>query len=308
MKFLAFKTFFRKLRTLLSVRVPKILKNSCIEAFATLDYVCFYFLNQSAIRNLLSYSAEDKSDYFGDKACNVYEYLEFVTIAREDFSDLYQPYLGSLRKYLSSEFIHSVVTNASNGCVPCAYVLRRSFKLNLLRFLLNFSQRKYIILMHLDYFLVGPVDVSRLGLAIRVMEEDPAVDFIQFAKNVGERVANKKYNDDYNYLRSESELFFNMQVRIWRKRSLFKLISSHRSALIADERGRSRTCHLLGMNGLIDNSVHTVSRQFDQGNNQVVPYLATALCNKKWPLKYKTILMPIFDQYNINPLARGWIN
>lgn len=135
------------------------------------------------------------------------------------------------------------------------------------------------------------------------MDIDGQIDFIQLACNCGE-IQGKAYNEAYDYLDESSDLFFNTQVRIWRRASLFKLFVSTPYNDISSERLFSNTARTLGLRGLIHNLPAPPSETCI--NNPIYPYMATALNARKWRRYYATALVPLLDSFSFDPNVRGW--
>lgn len=295
----------RRVRTAIFVVIPRKAYRFGVELLGRFDYLVFQFVWQAKINRLYVKKSVNRENNLAD--LQVANYWEFLTIARDDFSDLYHPYLYLFEKFVPVECRHNIITNAPNNAVPEALISRRSFKLNILEFLLNKSTKDYITLMHLDYFMVGPIDLIAISRAIEVMEKDSEIDFVQISRDIGEVISEKVYDENFSYLDSNSDSFFSMQARIWRKESLFALISGCHFCAIDHEVARSKVSSSLGQTGLIFSRFRHPFSTDKCANNDIFPHIATALNASKWRRQWRKCLNPLFIKFGIDPSKRGWI-
>ena len=146
---------------------------------------------------------------------------EFVTLGKDEFLDLYPIYSHLLNSNLPSSFRHTYVSDIKNQVCPSALIINKPFRWTMLDLLDRHIHSEYIVLLHLDYFLVEPADIDFITNACDLMNLDHEIDFIQLASNCGEKRL-RSYNHQFDYFDESSDLFFNMQVRIWRRSSLIR--------------------------------------------------------------------------------------
>ena len=285
-------TLSRKLRTLIFIRLPLLFKHLRVQFISI--YFSFCYLPGYA-RNFKSCDPQA----VGNKL------LEFVTLGKDEFLDLYPIYSHLININLPPAFGHTYVSDLRNQVCPSAVVINKPFRWTILELLDKHIYSKYVVLLHLDYFLIGPIDVDILDNACNLLNQDDEIDFIQLASNCGEKRLHP-YNSQYDYFDESSDLFFNMQVRIWRRSSLFQLFINTPFNDISDERNYSRTCRKLGFKGLIHNFPSPSASTCI--NNPIYPYIATALNSRKWRASFSNILRPLLESHDIDPTYRGWIH
>lgn len=286
-----FSIIIRKFRTLFKISLPAIANDLFVEIHSISLFLRSY-LHYRQYLNRISCDSELVSN------------LQFVTLGRVEFYDLLPIYTNLLDKNLTFPCNHTFVSDHYSDLCPQALVINKPFRWLVLELLERHIYSKYVVLLHLDYFLLSPVDRSFMEHCCNIMDLDNNIDFIQLARNVGEIDANS-YDTNFNYLDDSSDLFFNMQVRIWRRSSLFRLFLSTSYNDISKERYYSRTCRSLGMQGIIP-KLQSPNSEFCF-NNIVYPYMATALNARKWRRSFITVLQPLLKSHFIDPEVRGWI-
>lgn len=285
-----FSITVRKASTLFKIRIPAKVKAVVVEIHScvlSIRYLRYY-------RQYLKTISNDKC---------LTPCIHLVTLGKDEFYDLFPIYSNLLNQNIPSSVFHTFVSDRYNNVCPSALVINKPFRWLVLQLLERHIHSKYIIFLHLDYFLMSQVDQMRLQEACNILDNDNKIDFIQLACNVGE-IHGSSYNQDYNWLDESSSLFFNMQVRIWRHSSLFKLFVNTRYNSISNEVNFSRTCRRLGFRGLIHRFPSPPSETCI--NNVVFPYMATALNARMWRSSFAGSLTPLLNDYNIDPELRGW--
>lgn len=281
----------RKLRTLFLARVPSIATTVQCQTYSFLLERRFLKAYQSRLSTI--------NNDIDPKVL-----IHFLTLGRVEFYDALPVYTHLLNTFLGSSWSHTYIADRNDDRCPSALVSRRPFRWLLLDILDRYVNSKYVTLLHLDYFLLAPVNHDLLQKACMTMDLDDQIDFIQLACNCGE-IFSKAYNEDFFYLDDSSELFFNMQVRIWRRASLFKLFVHTSYNDISCEKLYSISSRRLGLRGLIHNLPSPPKETCI--NNPIYPYMATALNARKWRQKYAPILIPLLHSFSIDPNVRGWI-
>jgi hypothetical protein len=281
---------YRKTRTLFQIRLPYFLnslKNHIYSMYLAAKYKPYY---RNRLKQINQSTATDNNPLY-------------ITLGKVEFYDLLPVYTNLLEKFLGSSSKHLFVSDKFDERCPSAIVINKPFRWLLLDILSHHVDSPYIILLHLDYFLLAPIDQNRIKSACKIMDSHKHIDFIQLARNCGE-LHRESFDEEYNYSDDSSELFFNMQVRIWRRSSLFKLFIRTRFNNISNERLFSQSARHLGFQGLI--SKLPVPSSETCLNNAIYPYIATALNARKWRKSFAPVLQPLLNNHEINPDDRGW--
>ena len=287
----------RKARTLVFVVIPRVITAKCIYLYSYLIGPVYTYVYKAKLHQKIL------CQHTRSQAIETIQPIHFVTLARTEFYDLLPIYQDLLSRYLPHCFSHTYVSNRRHPLLPEALVFRQPFKWNILNLLANHVTTKYICLLHLDYFLLAPVQHQTIINHCQLMDHDNRIDFIQLAINCGEK-RSLPYSKHFDWLDEASPLFFNMQVRLWRVTSLMKLMLATKYCRLEHETMYSLTLKDLGQRGLIHNNF---SQSDDSSiNNAIYPYMATALNARKWRKSFETTLLPLLTSFNVDPSIRGW--
>lgn len=141
----ALSVLLRKARTLFNERLPSIARSLQIEAYSFFLWICLF----RRYRRRLSLSNNDPV---------ATDLLHFLTLGRVKFYDLLPVYTHLLNRHLNPSWRHTFISDRIDQRCPSALVNNRPFRWLMLDILDLHVHSKYVVLLHLDYFLMAPVN------------------------------------------------------------------------------------------------------------------------------------------------------
>jgi hypothetical protein len=169
---------------------------------------------------------------------------------------------------------------------------------------------KYCITMNEDYILYKDVDFDRVKYYINILESTE-YSFIRFTST--DENHQFEYSSGLYHIPFYSNNLYSQTASIWKTRVLERIHEKGPQLHIASrgekeghfEEAANQICMYLGIEGLCHWCKEPKRGQAHYDNN-VVPYVASALVKGKWNLlEYKKELEPLLEKYIINPYLRG---
>jgi hypothetical protein len=170
----------------------------------------------------------------------------------------------------------------------------------------------YCIFISEDYILYNHVRMDLVEKYKTILEENPALTFIRFAKGIDFKESKYKNCDSLYELNNSLPYFYSQTAALWRTRDLERIFFHSDDAHIANkdyensfEWRASEICRKLDMRGLFCYNGEP-KRGIHHHDSIVFPYIATALVKGEWNLReYERELSPLIKKYNIDLNERG---
>ena len=169
---------------------------------------------------------------------------------------------------------------------------------------------KYVITFNEDYVLYNFVDFDKLKEYINILDTTD-YSFIRLTSTSENHV--DKYMSGLYHIPFYSNNLYSQTVSIWKTRTLEKIhekgpqlhIGSRGEKEGSFEFNANQTCMSLGIEGLVHWNKEP-KRGIAHYDNNIVPYIASALIKGKWNLsEYSKELTPLIKKYNIDTSIRG---
>lgn len=240
-----------------------------------------------------------------------------VLYTHSDYSDVWPAYFGQEEKYFSAFSVNYVLLDKWCSTVPTHYdqVLyddNEPYVDRLISTLEKMSE-EVIFFDHEDMIVTSTppsellASYSRLvGKASTGGKGSPKLDFVRLIRG-GRGWGLPFFSARYlKRLHRLSPWIFSIQPTFWNRARLLDLLYMHRGQHIWEfEASAQQTCRNIGIKGAY------VSRKGPKRgklhwDNDVYPYIATAIVKGKWNTsEYGPELRPLFTEYEINPIVRG---
>ena len=174
-------------------------------------------------------------------------------------------------------------------------------------------EEDYLIYMQDDYFFFSEPNLNVLNESLSRLKSDN-LDFIRFIRT-GDM--DNLSNDLFHNIPQKSKYLFSTQATLWRKKSLFKLLTNAYEKYKYDNIWESEVrlnelAQKLNLKGafLYNNGNKRGKNHWDSND---FPYIATAIVKGKWNFQeYKNELMEILISNKINTKrrinSRGFLN
>lgn len=242
------------------------------------------------------------------------ENLAFIVNTNHNYKDILPMFYGQLRTYYTGGEVYTFIDSEEPSPeVHTSTILRYDsgvcFRDQYLSCIKQVPE-KYCITMNDDYILYNSIDFDRIKEYINILETTD-YSFIRFTstnENHGD-----KYTSGLYYVPFYSSNLYSQTASIWKTRTLEKIHEKGPQLHIGtrgDTEGHfefnaNQTCMSLGIEGLVHWNGEPKRGQAHY-DNDVFPYIASALVKGKWNLReYKKELEPLLQKYNIDPNIRG---
>lgn len=249
--------------------------------------------------------------------------LAIVVNTNSNYQDIWPIFFGEIRNFCPSlnsyTFVNSGIYDYSPGFQLCDYtgVCRQiiyyddtiCFRDQYLSCIKQVPE-KYCITMNDDYILYNPIDFDRIKDYINILETTE-YSFIRFTST--DENHTDRYMSDLYHIPFYSNNLYSQAASIWKTRILERVHEKGPQLHIGtrgDKDGHfeisaNQTCMSLGIEGLVSWNGEPKRGRAHYDNN-VFPYIASALVKGRWNLReYKRELEPLLQKYNINPNIRG---
>lgn len=168
---------------------------------------------------------------------------------------------------------------------------------------LEYLKPKYFIYLQEDFVLYDKVDESKIKEFEDFLDENLEYSFVRLIKSGN--LNNQLVGPNLFEVETSNENIFSMQTSIWRTEDFLSLYKEVKETNWMEPDTFHQGCRRLGMKGVY-NYNNEPKRGMAHYDSSVYPYIATALVKGKWNLsEYKDELMPLLNQYEIDPNIRG---
>lgn len=235
--------------------------------------------------------------------------LALVIDTTSKYSDVWPMYFGQLDKHLGPQFKKYLFTDyclgiSGENMVRVYYDNVDSYRNQILNCLKQVEE-EYIIYNSEDYVLYGDVNMDNVVWLLKYLKD--GYDFIKFIKGPEKT---QLLEDDVHIIDPNDDNFFAQQCSIWRTESLIRVIEKNplNSGRMEVEPAGSAICRTLGIKGLQYFEGTEKKRGLHHYDSFIWPSIATAVVKGKWNVReYPNELIPLFEEYNINPNDRGTV-
>ena len=233
-------------------------------------------------------------------------------------SDVWKMFFDSIEKYVSKDFFQNkyVFVDEANTDIPDDYkvVLYDGSKLYREQFLTGIKEVKedYCIYISEDYILYGDVREDLLTTYKETRESD-GISFIKLFKGsvVETPLISYKDTDDLYLLNKELPYYYSQSATLWKTKDLELIHEKGPNLHIANtdwqnsfEWNANDVCIELGLEGLF-----VFRKEARRGmyhyDSSVFPHIATALVKGKWNTREYKEMVPLLEEYHIDPSLRG---
>lgn len=239
--------------------------------------------------------------------------LALVVNTNSNYKDIWPMFYGQLSKYYPNINTYTFTDKDEDllyGGIHLIYDNTTSFRDQYLNCIKKVSE-KYIITLNDDYILYNYVDFDKIKNYINILETTD-YSFIRFT-------ATDQTRNESRYIKGLWKIpFYNPNIysqttSIWKTKTLEKIYEKGPQLHIGTkgdtdghfEVSANQTCMSLGIEGLCywDGEPKRGQAHYD---NDIVPYIASALIKGKWNTKeYSKELLPLIKKYNIDISIRG---
>ncbi|QLY27042.1 hypothetical protein [Bdellovibrio sp. KM01] len=258
----------------------------------------------------------EKSKFLGRPSTTVCT----VMYSHTDYSDVWPLYFGQLKKHRPNLGTNFVFVNKHSDLVPEGFEQvifddKQSYPERLLHCFGELKKRgfEYCLFEHEDMPLVADIDYKQIETAINLlirrkhprilMKGLDSIRLIKASQSFSVPVLRRK--NIYRML-PISKWLFSVQPTLWNIDAFIALLSKHKGNTIWElEQKAQKTCRKLNLRcGYMHRN--GVKRGTHHWDNNIYPYIATAIVKGKWNFKeYKQELQTLLPQYGINANARG---
>ena len=189
---------------------------------------------------------------------------------------------------------------------PLIYQEARPYPQRLLACLDRLEQYEFVFFDHEDMFLYAAPDYQRLAKYYELMQLEE-FDYIRLIKG-GDCLFEPVPTCPTLYsLSLKSKWIFSIQPSFWRRAALMDILKVNQKVNIWELEVKSqKVVKKMGLKAAF--SYRSGKRRgLHHFDNDVYPYVATAIGKGKWNLgEYGVELEPMLEQYQIDPTRRGW--
>jgi len=249
--------------------------------------------------------------------------LAIIVNTNYKYRDLWPMYFGELEINFPHKNIYTFVDNKDNHTgapddfyngIPeyvklIKYNYFDSFRDQYLGCLRQVPE-KYVITMNDDYILYKPVDIDKIKEYINILETTD-YSFVRFTSAADNHI--EPFQKGLYKIPFYNPNLYSQTASLWKTRTLEK-IHVNGPALHIGTRGEKdghfeehacKVCMNMGIEGLSCWNGEP-KRGMSHYDNDVFPYIASALVKGKWNLsEYSNELQPLIKKYNIDTSVRG---
>jgi len=242
--------------------------------------------------------------------------LKLVVWTHPSYSDLWPMFFGQLKKHAPffQEQIVVIPDHDQNLPATCKEIRNNEQDPYHKRFIESISQieEEYVLPMFEDFILYDDVKEDNLTTIIDFLEKTDYsfVRLIRSAADGGKKVASDP--DLYEIPAHNGSYLFSLQASIWKRADILKLYDFYKPITIQDsEVYGTIACRGTSVRGCYpyNNEPKRGSLHYD---SSIFPYIATAISGgslekqPRWQMtQYEKELIPLFEEYNIDPNERG---
>ena len=244
---------------------------------------------------------------------NFFQSVVLLTYSHSSYRDVLNIYFIQLIKYFNQIsgylLIDKLFIDIPTNYKIVYYNNNQTYYQHLLKALCAIKE-DYILYMQDDYLLIDEPDFNILNKALIKLKSDK-IDFVRLIRT-GDDTINIGSNI-FHQIPKNSKTLFSTQATIWKKKSLYNLLS------YADKKNKidniwESEINLNNISIMLDiKGVFLYNNENKRGKNhwdsKYFPYIATAIVKGKWNYKeYKDELIKIFTSNNINTKRQSNIN
>lgn len=241
---------------------------------------------------------------FDSKICH-------VTFSHTDCKDIWPAYFGETKKYFKTNMKHflcvnKVIDEIPSDITPIVYDQSKPYPERLHFCLDQLKDYDFIFFDHEDMFLYAEPQSSVLEQYYQVMKSGQ-LDHIRLIKG-GMHFATKLDSAPTLFKFSMfSKWIFSIQPSFWNRKTLMDVLKANIDCNIWDlERRSQKVVRKMKLKAAYSQSYPTKRRGWFHYDNQIYPFIATAIGKGKWNYsEYKSELDKVFKEYNIDPNRRG---
>jgi len=237
--------------------------------------------------------------------------IAHLTFTHSDCDDVLHIYLSQMRKHFKAKIDHYIGIDRKPLSPPIdteliIYDDKKEYPSRLLQCLEALEDRDFIFFDHEDMFLYADPDLAKIGEYYKILKSGQ-LDHIRLIKG-GDCIFNALQSCPTLYkFDLKSKWIFSIQPSLWRRTTLISILKENPEVDIWSlERLSQRVVRRLNLAAAFSyrTGLRRGAHHFD---NDVYPYIATALGKGKWNLgEYGKELEPLLREHNIDPTVRGW--
>jgi hypothetical protein len=242
--------------------------------------------------------------YFDEQICH-------VTFTHTDCSDVWKLYFPQMERYFPSKMAHYVCVEKNDVRIPkekhqVIYDERQKYPKRLYNCLSTLEDYEYVFFDHEDMFLYDFPMVEKLQRYYQLCQAG-RFDHIRLIKG-GKCVSASVRDCPTLYeLLPKSQWIFSIQPSFWRRSTLMEILKRNLDVNIWDLELKSQKVVKKTKLKAAFSYLAGQRRGFHHFDNNVYPYIATAIGKGKWNLgEYGVELERLLFDANIDPSERGW--
>jgi hypothetical protein len=241
---------------------------------------------------------------FDDKICH-------LTFSHTDCADVWKLFFPQMRENLHVGMEHFLAVNENHAGIPdyikiLQYEDGNTYPQRLLSCLEKLEKYEFIFFDHEDMFLYHIPDYIKLQKYYQYLTIGE-FDFIRLIKGGDCQYEPVMDCPTLYRLSLKSKWIFSIQPSFWRRTVLMNILRESLNCNVWElEMNSQKIVKKIRIKAAFSyrSGQRRGAHHFD---NNVYPYVATAIGKGKWNLgEYGAELEPLLDKYDINPTIRGW--
>jgi len=241
---------------------------------------------------------------FDDKVCH-------LTFSHTDCVDVWRLYFSQMKKYFSTGIKHFLAVNERHADIPedvtpILYDKNLFYPERLLSSLEALEGYEFVFFDHEDMFLYSTPDFHKLQEYYKILTEG-LFDHIRLIKGGDCKYEPVNKCPTLYKLNLDSKWIFSIQPSFWRRKTLIEVLKHNLKCNIWELEVRSqKVVKKIDIKAAF--SYRSGKRRgLHHFDNDVYPYIATAIGKGKWNLsEYGSELESLLITNNIDPTRRGW--
>lgn len=234
--------------------------------------------------------------------------IPIITYTNSKCADVWPVYMSLLKKFYGTS-PHTILLNDPSQFpnTDINYIIYNNndpFYDVWNRCLSNY-QSEFFLYMQEDFFLYKSVKHASLDFYCDVMKENPHISCIRLLKSgIRSKLPVENIPTLY-YVNYDTDYSFSMQPTIWRTKDFLKLQETKIQISPWDEpKLDGNVLEKLDLLSLYHYN-NEPKRGMEHYDSNVFPYIATALVKGKWNTREYPELIPILQEYKMDPSIRG---
>lgn len=241
---------------------------------------------------------------FDDRICH-------LTFSHTDCADVWKLYFPQMREHFSVGLKHFLAVNRESAEIPeyitpLMYQDGIPYPQRLMACLEALDDYEFVFFDHEDMFLYDAPDYQRLAKYYQLMTEG-RFDHIRLIKGGDCQYEPVTECPTLYSLSLKSKWIFSIQPSFWRRTVLMDILRANLKVNIWElEVNSQKVVKKMGLSAAF--SYRSGKRRgLHHFDNDVYPYVATAIGKGKWNLgEYGIELEPLLERHGIDPTRRGW--